>query len=189
MARPTAGSIPVSRGPGRRTLLLALVAVALAFAGLTIVSSDPSRAHQPPATGPLAGYTTHVRATHYLGTRAYKADHFFKELRPGVLQGLVVRHLNADAPVIEAEWAISHAVYSRLARRDKRHWHPLAPMIDAGRASIPGASDADEQQALAGIRGLYAQTLNFSGLNGQLPTGPNGVRTVTHLAPGERHHR
>ncbi len=189
MARPTAGSIPVSRGPGRRTLLLAVVAVAVAFAGLTVVSSDPSRAHQPPATGPLAGYTTQVRATHYLGARAYQADHFFKELRPGVLQGLVVRHLNAHAPVIEVEWAITRQHYIRLSRRDKRHWHPLAPMIDAGRASIPGASDADEQQALAGIRGLYAQTLNFSGLDGQLPTGPKGVRTVTHLAPGERHHR
>lgn len=169
-----------------RSLLLAAIVVALAFAGLAVTSNDQSRAGAK--AGPLAGYTTQVRATHYLGDRAYKAEHFFKELRPGVLQGLVVRHLKADAPVIEAEWAISEKLYRELPRSDKRHWHPLAPMIDAGRASIPGASDADEKKALAGIRGLYAQTLNFSGLDGALPTGPRGVRAVTHLAPGERHH-
>ena len=171
-----------------RTLPLALVALAFALAGLTAASNDQSRAQATTPAEPLAGYTTKVRATHYLGKRPYKAEHYFKELRPGVLQGLVVRHLDADAPVIEVEWAIAKSVYSRLPRRDRRHWHPLAPMIDAGRASIPGASDADEQRALAGIRGLYAQTLNLSGLDGALPTGPKGVRAVTHLAPGERHH-
>ena len=178
----------MNRRLSTRALPLALVSAALAFAGLTTASDDQSRAHSKAANGPLAGFTTKVRATHYLGDRPYKAEHFFKQLRPGVLQGLVVRKLNASAPVIEAEWAISKEVYSRLAPEDRRHWHPLAPMVDAGRASIPGASDADEKKALAGIRGLYAQTLNFSGLNGALPTGPEGVRVVTHLAPGERHH-
>jgi hypothetical protein len=178
----------MNRRLASRTLALAAVTTGLAFAGFTTVSNDESQAQDTAANGPLAGFTTQVRATHYLGNRAYKAQHFFKQVRPGVLQGLVVRHLDPDAPVIEAEWAISKAVYNRLPQRDRRHWHPLAPMIDAGRASIPGASEADERKALAGIRGLYAQTLNFSGLDGALPTGPKGVRVVTHLAPGERHH-
>ena len=41
------------------------------------------------AQNPLAGYTVHIAATHWLGDRSYTAHHWFKPLRDGVLQGLV----------------------------------------------------------------------------------------------------
>jgi hypothetical protein len=41
--------------------------------------------------GPLAEYSTYIVATHYLRDQAYETHHYFKQLREGVLQGLVFR--------------------------------------------------------------------------------------------------
>jgi len=172
-----------------RLALAAIGAAALVALTTASGSSDAGTTETAEAPVPLAGFTTHVRATHFLGRRAYQAEHYFKQIRPGVLQGLVVRRIDDDAPIIEVEWAISSERYRRLPARLKRFWHPLAPAVDAGRVRIPGASAEDEREALAGIRDLYAQTLNLAGLDGRLPRGVRGVRSVTHLRPGERHHR
>jgi hypothetical protein len=61
--------------------------------------------------------------------------------------------------------------------------------VDLGRIELPDLSEEDERRELAGIRGLYAQTLNAAGIDGALPTGPRGMRSVRHLAPGEHRHR
>jgi len=172
----------------RPRLLVALLAL-LSAAALTATAVDRSAAHSATEgdPAPLRGFTTHVVATHYLGSRAYRAEHYFKQLRPGVLQGIVFRRTNENAPVIELEWAITAERYRALPRDERRHWHPLAPAVDRGRVELPGLSDEAEREQLAGIRGLYAQTLNVAGIDGSLPTGPRGVRSVTHLRPGERH--
>jgi hypothetical protein len=151
-------------------------------------AQDPGPTTQA-APVPLRGFSTHIVATHYLGRRSYQAVHYSKQLRPGVLQGVVFRHRDASAPVIELEWAISTERYRALPARQRRLWHPLAPAVDAGRIELPDLSEEDEREQLAGIRGLYAQTLNAAGIDGALPTGPRGVRSVTHLAPGEHRHR
>ena len=175
----------------RGWLLAALLAL-LTVAATTATVVERSAAQDPTtqaAPVPLRGFSTHIVATHYLGRRAYQAVHYFKQLRPGLLQGIVVRHRNASAPVIELEWAISTGRYHALPRAQRRHWHPLGPAVDAGRVELPDLSDEAERRELAGIRGLYAQTLNVAGINGQLPCGVRGVRSVTHLAPGEHRHR
>ncbi len=172
----------------RGRLLVALLAV-LTPAAVTATVVEGSAAHTATeaAPVPLRGFTTHVVATHYLGTRSYQAEHYFKQLKPGVLQGIVFRRTNADAPVIELEWAISAQRYRALPARQRRLWHPLAPAVDRGRIELPDLSPEAEREQLAGIRGLYAQTLNAAGIDGALPTGPDGVRAVTHLRPGEHH--
>jgi hypothetical protein len=176
----------------RGWLLAALLAL-LTVAGGTVAAVERSAAHDPATTQaapvPLRGFSTHIVATHYLGGRAYRAVHYFKQLRPGVLQGLVVRHRDPSAPVIELEWAISTERYRALPAAQRRHWHPLGPAVDAGRITLPDLSDDAERRELAGIRGLYAQTLNAAGIDGGLPRGVRGVRSVTHLAPGEHGHR
>ncbi len=43
------------------------------------------------AQNPIAGYTVHIAATHWLGERSHAAHHWFKPLRDGVLQGLVFK--------------------------------------------------------------------------------------------------
>lgn len=134
---------------------------------------------------PLAGYSTHIVATHYLRGEAYETHHYFKPLRDGVLQGLVFRETSAGTPLIEVEWAIGEAVYQALPDWQKDHWHPLAPAVDAGRVRVPGLSPAEERDALAGVRGLYAQTLNLAGIRGELPVGVEGVSSVTHLTRAE----
>ncbi len=182
-----------------RLLLALLVLLELALVSALVAERSPAQtaphaavAHAttpPPAPAPLRGFTTHVVATHYLGGRSYRAEHYFKPVRPGVLQGIVFRRTTPGAPVIELEWAISAERYRALPAAQRRRWHPLAPAVDRGRVELPGLSDEAERKELAGIRGLYAQTLNVAGLDGALPTGPRGVRSVTHLAPGEHHQR
>jgi hypothetical protein len=176
-----------------RSWLLAALLALLTLAATTAVV-ERSAAHDNDTTTqaaavPLRAFSTHVVATHYLGKRSYQAVHYFKQLRPGVLQGIVFRRTSKRAPVIELEWAISTERYRALPARQRRLWHPLAPAVDRGRIELPGLSEEAERKELAGIRGLYAQTLNFAGIDGALPTGPRGVRSVTHLAPGEHGHR
>jgi hypothetical protein len=175
-----------------RAWLLAGVLALLTVAATTVTVVERSAAQDPTpqaAPVPLRGFSTHIVATHYLGERSYQAVHYFKQLRPGLLQGVVFRRRGASAPVIELEWAISTKRYRALPAAQRRHWHPLGPAVDAGRIELPDLSDEDEREQLAGIRGLYAQTLNVAGIDGRLPRGVRGVRSVTHLAPGEHGHR
>lgn len=181
----------MSRSLTTRLSAIALALLAPAAITVAVAVVDRSDAQSPaPKTGvPLRGFTTHVVATHYLGKRAYRAEHYFKQLRPGLLQGIVFKDLTGGAPVAELEWAISTERYRALPAAQRSKWHPLGPAVDDGRVRVPGVSAADERAALDGIRELWAQTLNVAGIDGALPTGPSGVRSVTHLKPGEHRDR
>jgi hypothetical protein len=137
------------------------------------------------AAGPLAGYDTHLVATHYLRDREYRTHHYFKSIREGVLQGLVFRESGAGEPLIEVEWAIGREVYDRLPAWQQVYWHPLAPAVDAGRVRLPDLPPEEERSMLGTVRGLYAQTLNLAGLDGELPIGLEGIAMVTHLTAAE----
>lgn len=161
----------------RVPLSIALSALLLAPVGLA--------AQAPAASSPLSQFTTHVHAIHWLDGVRYEAHHWFKQLEPGVLQGLVFRTTAEGAPLMEVEWAIDSAHYAALPRDQQRHWHPLLPAVDAGRVTLPDVPDADEAETLKGIRTLYAQTINLAGIEGALPEGPQGVGLATHLTPEE----
>jgi len=152
----------------------------VAHAGAVNAQGTPAR------TGPLAQYTTHVVATHYLRGQPYETHHYFKQLRDGVLQGLVFRDAAAGTALIEVEWAISEQVYNALPDWQKEYWHPLGPAVEAGRVKLPDLSDAQEREMLQTIRGLYAQTFNLAGIEGGvLPVGLEGVAMVTHITRAE----
>jgi hypothetical protein len=154
--------------------------------GVTGAAVTAQRAATPaPSAGPVAQFTTHIVATHFLRGQAYETHHYFKPLRDGVLQGLVFRRTEEGAPLIEVEWAISEEVYSGLPDWQKDFWHPLAPAVDAGRVRLPGLSPAQERETLRSVRGLYAQTINLAGIDGELPTGLEGTAMVTHLTRDE----
>ena len=137
------------------------------------------------AAGPLSQYTTYIVATHFLHGQSYETHHYFKHLREGVLQGLVFRE-NADgAPLIEVEWAISGDVFSRLPDWQKEFWHPLAPAVDAGRIRAPNLRPDQERELLGTVRGLYAQTINLAGIDGELPIGLEGIALATHITREE----
>lgn len=157
----------------------ALAGVAGVVAAAVTLGAASQGARQP--TGPLAGYTTHVVATHFLRGQAYETHHYFKPLREGVLQGLVFRQTADGAPLIEVKWAIAQSVWEQLPEWQKAYWHPLFPAVDAGRVRLPDLPPDQEREMLRTVRGLYAQTFNLAGLNGELPTGLEGVAMVTHL--------
>ena len=162
--------------------------LALTLGTSAVVALAASGSPQPAATstaGPLAGYSTHIVATHYLRGREYETHHYFKPLRDGVLQGLVFRETADGAPMVEVEWAIAPEVWEALPEWQKDFWHPLAPAVDAGRVRLPGLSPEQERETLAGVRGLRAQTLNLAGLDGELPVGLEGVAMVSHLTWAE----
>lgn len=158
------------------------IAALAAGMALTLV---PLRAEAQVA-GPLQEFDTYLVATHFLRDKSYETHHYFKELRDGVLQGLVFRASERGAPLIEVEWAISGEVFARLPDWQKEYWHPLAPAVDAGRIRIPGLEPAREREMLQStIRGLYAQTINLAGIDGGLPVGLEGVAMVTHITREE----
>lgn len=178
-------------GPGGMTvraggavLVVAAVALAAVYArGEAAPAGEEWVGVEAPA--PLAGYTTHVVATHYLRGESYETHHWFKPLRDGVLQGLVFRESADGAALIEVEWAIGEAVWQALPDWQKEYWHPLFPAVDAGRVRLPDLSPAEEREMLATVRGLYAQTFNLAGLSGDLPIGLEGVGMATHLTRQE----
>jgi hypothetical protein len=163
--------------------------VLLAFAGSIVSGAAPVVARgqtpQQQVAGPLAEYNTYLVATHYLHGKAYETHHYFKPLRDGVLQGLVFRQAAAGTPLIEVEWAISQGVFDQLPDWQKEFWHPLAPAVDAGRIRLPGLAAPQEQEMLRTVRGLYAQTLNLAGIEGELPVGLEEVAMVTHITREE----
>ena len=168
---------------GRRPVSLALAA-AIAIAATGVMSPATLRAQA--SEGPLAEYTTHVVATHFLRGESYDTHHYFKGLRDGVLQGLVFRASDTGAALIEVEWAISEDVYNQLPDWQKSFWHPLRPAVDAGRVRLPGLSGAEAQNMLQTGAGLYAQTVNRAGIEGGgLPVGLEGVAMVTSLTHEE----
>lgn len=153
---------------------------------LLLLSVEPGTMRAQDRPGPLAEFSTHVVATHYLRGESYETHHYFKPLRDGVLQGLVFRTGDSGAALIEVEWAISEAVYRQLPDWQKDFWHPLRPAVDAGRVRLPDLSPADERAMLQTVAGLYAQTLNLAGIRGsELPVGLEGVVMVTHLTREE----
>ena len=157
-----------------------ILAVALVAGALPRVAAAQA------SSGPLSDYTTHVVATHYLRGDSYETHHYFKGLRDGVLQGLVFRTSAGGAALIEVEWAIGADVYERLPDWQKEYWHPLRPAVDAGRVQLPDLPEAEEREMLRTVAGLYAQTINLAGVSGdELPTGLEGVATVTHLTRAE----
>lgn len=171
---------------GHRSLTIGAGVLALAVGaapGGVTPSSAPAESPRQP--GPLAAYTTHLVATHYLRDRSYITHHYFKPVTEGVLQGLVFRETADGAPLIEVEWAIATEVWQRLPAWQQAFWHPLAPAVDAGRVSAPDLPDAEEAELLRTVRGLWAQTFNLAGLNGELPIGLEGVAMATHLSPEE----
>jgi hypothetical protein len=172
-----------------RCVVRARLAAILAFAIPVATGMTPAIAvgqtPQQPVAGPLAEYSTYLVATHYLRGQTYETHHYFKPLREGVLQGLVFRQAKAGTPLIEVEWAISQAVFDQLPDWQKEFWHPLAPAVDAGRIRLPGLAAAREQEVLRTVRGLYAQTLNLAGIEGELPVGLEGVAMVTHITREE----
>lgn len=161
------------------------VAVAAFLTGAGVSAAGRAVAAGPQAAGPVPGYATHVTATHFLRDRRYETHHYFKAVREGVLQGLVFRETAEGAPLVEVEWAISPEVYASLPEWQKGHWHPLFPAVDGARVRLPDLPPEEERAMLGTIRGLYAQTLNLAGVDGELPVGPEGVRMVTHLTAEE----
>src|SRR5690606_31965390 len=91
-----------------------------------LLAASPATAQ---VAGPLQQFDTYLVATHYLRGESYETHHYFKQLREGVLQGLVFRTTENGAPLIEVEWAISQAVYDSLPDWQKEFWHPLAPAV------------------------------------------------------------
>jgi acetyl esterase/lipase len=164
--------------------LAAILACVLSVAIGAVPAAAIGQTTQPVA-GPLAEYSTYIVSTHYLRGQAYETHHYFKPLRDGVLQGLVFRQATAGTPLIEVEWAISQTVFDQLPDWQKEFWHPLAPAVDAGRIRLPGLAAAEEQEMLRTVRGLYAQTLNLAGIEGELPVGLEGVAMVTHITREE----
>lgn len=157
-----------------------------AMVGAVLLLSGAAAQGNQPASGPLAQFTTHVVATHYLRGQPYETHHYFKQLREGVLQGLVFRQSAEGSPLIEVEWAIGEQVYNALPDWQKEYWHPLAPAVDAGRVTMPDLPDAQEREMLQTIRTLYAQTFNLAGIEGGvLPVGLEGVAMVTHITRAE----
>lgn len=168
----------------RRAVAVLAVGAVLA-AAVRGAEAGPAPVETRTAAGPLAGYTTHVVATHFRRGERYETHHWFKPLREGVLQGLVFRETADGAPLIEVEWAISPAVYEALPEWQKELWHPLFPAVDAGRVSLPETPAEQRRATLDAVRGLYAQTLNLAGTGGELPVGVEGVTAVTHLTRAE----
>lgn len=158
---------------------------------LTASSVAGQASPAPPArdgvrnSDPLSQYSTYIVATHFLRDQSYETHHYFKPLRDGVLQGLVFRTSDEGAPLIEVEWAISREVWERLPDWQKEYWHPLGPAVEAGRVRAPGLSGQQEAELLRTVSGLYAQTMNLAGLNGELPVGLEGVAMVTHITRAE----
>lgn len=150
-----------------------------------VLTAIPGIVEAQSVSGPLAQYGTHVVATHYLRGEAYETHHYFKQLSDGVLQGLVFRESAEGAALIEVEWAISSANYERLPDWQKDYWHPLEPAVAAGRVSLPDLTPDEEREMLGTVRGLFAQTINLAGLDGELPVGLEGVAMVTHLTREE----
>ena len=144
----------------------------------------PKQTSVAPA-GPVAGYATHIVATHFLRGERYETHHWFKPLRDGVLQGLVFRDTTAGASLIEVEWAISEPVWAALPDWQKEFWHPLFPAVDSGRIRLPDLGPEEERTMLQTVRGLYAQTLNLAGTGTELPVGLDGVGLATHLTRAE----
>lgn len=167
----------------RSLVSIGVLAVLILVSGAALASTDGNAGAA--VAGPLDQFTVHIVATHYLRDRSYDTHHYFKPLRDGVLQGLVFRDMQDATPLIEVEWAISEDVYSRLPDWQREHWHPLRPAVDAGRVSLPDLSDAEEAEMLDTVRGLYAQTINLAGLDGELPVGLEGIAMVTHLTRQE----
>lgn len=161
----------------------ALVGGGLVVAGAAGAARPDSRAEQE--AGPLAQFTTHVVATHYLRGESYETHHYFKPLRDGVLQGLVFRETADEAPMVEVEWAIGQEIFDALPDWQKSYWHPLAPAVEAGRVQLPDLSADEETEMLATVRGLHAQTINLAGIDGELPVGLEGVAMATHLTREE----
>lgn len=171
--------VQTSKGTRRRRTVVAVMAALIA-----VILFTPHAEAQ--VGGPIQEFSTYLVATHFLRGQSYETHHYFKELRDGVLQGLVFRTTEQGAPLIEVEWAISGEVFERLPNWQKEFWHPLAPAVDAGRIRIPGLEPAQEQEMLQStIRGLYAQTINLAGLDGELPVGLEGVAMVTHITREE----
>lgn len=169
-------------------------AVPSAIAGALLVGVASTAALHGPASRPagpsplpqpLAAFTTHVVATHYLAGRAYETHHYLKPIADGVLQGLVFRETTDGSPLVEVEWAITKARYDSLPAWQQQHWHPLFPAVDGGRVRLPDLPPGEERNMLATARTLYAQTINLAGLDGELPTGLQGIAMVTHLTPDE----
>ncbi|HEX7120369.1 MAG TPA: DUF1264 domain-containing protein [Longimicrobiales bacterium] len=148
-------------------------------------AASAASAPESAVADPLRQYTTHLVATHYLRDESYETHHYFKPLRDGVLQGLVFRGTAEGMPLIEVEWAISEAVFGRLPDWQKAFWHPLAPAVDAGRVRLPDLSPEQEREMLGTVRGLYAQTINLAGLDGELPIGLEGIALATHITRAE----
>lgn len=165
----------------RRTLLPLAAGIAVAGGAFALPHPVPSVANR----GPLTGFDTHIVATHYLRGEAYETHHYFKPLRDGVLQGLVFRETSVGAPLIEVEWAISGEIFEALPEWQRAFWHPLAPAVEAGRVRLPGLDASAEEEMLAAVRGLYAQTMNLAGLQDELPVGLEGVAMVSHLTHEE----
>ena len=170
----------------RNRLLAPLIA--LVIGGAAGVMS-PAALHAQANSNPIAQYSTHLVATHYLRGESYETHHYFKGLRDGVLQGLVFRTGDTGAALIEDEWAIGESVYQQLPDWQKSFWHPLRPAVDAGRVRVPGLQGAEEREMLQTVAGLYAQTINLAGIaGGELPVGLEGVAMVTHLTHEEMMH-
>lgn len=160
------------------------VCVLVGFSLASVGAGSLAGQTAPGVAGPLAEYSTHLVATHFLRGESYQT-HYFKSLRDGVLQGLVFREASAGTPLIEVEWAISQEVFDRLPDWQKEFWHPLAPAVDAGRVRLPGLGAEEEREMLQTIRGLHAQTINLAGIEGALPVGLEGVAMVTHITREE----
>lgn len=175
---------------GRALAVVGLGLMVLALIALDVRSNIEAVERIPEPGGvqgePLAGYTTHVVATHWLRDRSYEAHHYFKPLQEGVLQGLVFRETADGAALIEVEWAIAREVWEKLPEWQRELWHPLFPAVEGGRVRVPALPPQQERELLGTIRGLYAQTFNLAGLEGELPTGLEGVGMATHLSPTER---
>lgn len=173
---------------GKRAAFGSLLVFGAVFGGTVasgMVFVAQGQTPQQQVAGPLAEYSTHIVATHFLRGESYETHHYFKPLRDGVLQGLVFRQADEGTPLIEVEWAISREVFDRLPDWQKEFWHPLAPAVDAGRIRLPGLAPAQEQEMLRTVRALFAQTINLAGIEGKLPVGLEGVAMVTHITREE----
>src|SRR5260370_11407168 len=87
-----------------------------------------------------------------------EAHHYCMEVRPGLLQCIIIENNKSKARFLGIEYIVSSEIYRSFPEQEKKYWHPHDYEVSSGLLVAPNLSAEEDTKLMDGAKGTWGKT-------------------------------
>lgn len=153
----------------KKSFILTSVVILITISTV-LACSQPKPA--APEKSPASGFNLHIDAKKHINDMPdWVVHHFCKSINEQVAQCLLFDTDEPNAKLIGVETIISPQLYAALPEAEKTNWHYHKTEIPQVDAVLPGLSEKEARDVVAGLEDTYGKVIIFWKPNEPAPIG------------------